>query len=44
MESGKTKTIDARPSDSIAIAVRAHVPIFVEDSVVKQSETFNQNK
>ena len=44
MASGKTKTIDARPSDSIAIAVRAHVPIFVEDSVVKQSEAFNQNK
>ncbi len=44
MVSGKTKTIDARPSDSIAIAVRAHVPIFVEDSIVKQSETFNQNK
>lgn len=44
MGSGKTKAIDARPSDSIAIAVRAHVPIFVEDSVVKQSEAFNQNK
>ncbi len=42
-ESGKTKVIDARPSDSIALAVRAHVSIFVEDDVVKQSEIFNQN-
>ncbi len=43
-ESGKTKVIDARPSDSIALAVRAHAPIFVEDQVMKQSEIFNQNK
>jgi bifunctional DNase/RNase len=39
---GLTKIIDARPSDSIALAVRAHAPIFVEDEVVKQSEVFNQ--
>jgi len=43
-ESGKTKMVDARPSDSIALAVRAHVSIFVEDDVVKQSESFNQEK
>ena len=42
--SGKTKVLDARPSDSIALAVRAHVPIFVEDEVIKKSETFNQYK
>ena len=41
-ESGKTKIIDARPSDSIALAVRAGVPIFVEDGIIKQSEIFNQ--
>jgi uncharacterized protein len=40
---GQSKIVDARPSDSIALAVRAHVPIFVEDEVVKQSEIFNQN-
>lgn len=40
--SGETRTIDARPSDSIALAVRAHAPIFVEDEIIKQSETFNQ--
>ncbi len=40
--SGETKVIDARPSDSIALAVRAHAPIFVEDEVVRQSEVFNK--
>jgi len=39
---GSTKVIDARPSDSIALAVRARVPIFVEDEIVQQIETFNQ--
>ncbi len=42
--SGKTTVIDARPSDSIALAVRAHAPIFVEDEIVKQSEIFNKEK
>ena len=42
--SGIEKVIDARPSDSIALAVRAHAPIFVEDEIVKQSEMFNQEK
>lgn len=43
-DSGQVKIIDARPSDTIALAVRAHAPIFVEDKIVKQSEIFNQNK
>ncbi len=42
--SGELKTIDARPSDSIALAVRAHAPIFVEDEVLKKSTVFNQGK
>ena len=42
--SGEIKTIDARPSDSIALAVRAHAPIFVEDDILKKSEIFNQEK
>jgi bifunctional DNase/RNase len=42
--SGKEKVIDARPSDSIALAVRAHAPIFVDDEIIKKSEIFNQNK
>jgi len=40
--SGDTKVIDARPSDSIALAVRAHAPIFVEDEIVKQADVFNK--
>ena len=42
--SGQIKIIDARPSDSIALAVRAHAPIFVEDEIIKQSEIFNKEK
>jgi bifunctional DNase/RNase len=41
---GTTKAIDARPSDSIALAVRAHAPIFVEDEIIKPSEIFNKEK
>ena len=42
--SGQEKVIDARPSDSIALAVRAHAPIFVEDEIIKKSAIFNQDK
>lgn len=41
-KSGETKMVDARPSDSIALAVRAGVPIFVDESVIKQAEVFNK--
>lgn len=41
--SGTEKVIDARPSDCIALAVRAHAPIFVENDIIKQSEIFNKN-
>ncbi|MCX5714538.1 MAG: bifunctional nuclease family protein [Candidatus Omnitrophica bacterium] len=41
---GESKIIDARPSDSIALAVRAHAPIFVEDDIIKKSEVFNNGK
>lgn len=40
--SGQTKVIDARPSDSIALAVRAHVSIFVDEKIVEQMEPFNK--
>jgi len=40
--SGSTKIIDARPSDSIALAVRAHAPIFVEDEIIEKSVELNQ--
>jgi len=42
--SGQEKIVDARPSDSLALAVRAHAPIFVEDEIIKKSAIFNQDK
>jgi uncharacterized protein len=42
--SGQDRPVDARPSDSIALAVRAHVPIFVEDNIVQQMEEFEKNR
>lgn len=33
----KSKIIDARPSDSIALAVRTKSPIFVEEEVLKKT-------
>jgi bifunctional DNase/RNase len=41
---GMLKSIDARPSDSIALAVRFHAPILVEDEIIKQYELFNKEK
>ena len=41
---GEVRAIDARPSDSIALAVRAHVPIYVEDAIVHQMEEFEKNR
>ena len=41
---GETKIIDARPSDSVALAVRFHAPIFVEEEIIKQFEGFDKNK
>jgi len=38
-EDGEEKEIDARPSDAIAVAVRAGCPIFVEDTVLEQNRS-----
>lgn len=35
---GEIIEIDARPSDSIALALRAEAPIFVEEEVLEQAE------
>jgi len=43
-QDGKTKIIDARPSDSIALAVRCNAPIFVEEEVLAKSDLFNPDK
>lgn len=37
--SGQTLTLDARPSDAIALAVRAKVPVLVEDRVFDKAGT-----
>lgn len=34
---GRTMEIDSRPSDAIALAVRARVPIYAEDSVLERA-------
>ena len=36
---GEVVAIDARPSDAIALALRAKVPIFVEDRVIDTAKT-----
>ena len=36
---GEPLAIDARPSDAIALALRARAPIFVEDSVIDHAKT-----
>ncbi|MBU1998744.1 MAG: bifunctional nuclease family protein [Candidatus Omnitrophota bacterium] len=41
---GITKTIDARPSDSLALAVRAHAPIFIEEEVLNKITNADKGK
>ena len=36
-ESGETIEVDSRPSDAIALAVRADAPIYVEDEVMDRA-------
>ncbi|MFC1703286.1 bifunctional nuclease family protein [Candidatus Omnitrophota bacterium] len=43
-QDGKKKTIDARPSDSIALAVRTKSPIFVEDEVLEKAGLPDEQK
>lgn len=38
---GDTVAIDARPSDAIALALRARAPIFVEESVIDNAKPFD---
>ncbi len=37
---GKDLTIDSRPSDALALAVRSDVPIFVDESVLSRAAIF----
>lgn len=41
---GKTISLDARPSDAIALAVRGHVPVFVSEVVMMQAKLVNSEK
>lgn len=37
LNDGKKETfVDSRPSDAIAVALRARAPIFIEDSIIEQ--------
>ncbi len=40
----KEHTIDARPSDALALALRAGAPIFVEESVLDQAKSIEDEK
>lgn len=37
-------TVDARPSDAIALAVRANAPIYVEDDVMNRAGTLSRHR
>jgi bifunctional DNase/RNase len=36
---GELMAVDARPSDAIALALRARAPIFVEETVIEHAKT-----
>ncbi len=38
---GQTVAVDARPSDAIALALRAKAPIFVEETVIDNARTLD---
>ena len=40
---GEIVAVDARPSDAIALALRARAPIFVEESVIDNAKPFDQS-
>ena len=40
-KNGKAITVDSRPSDALAIALRLDCPIYVDDSVLNSSKTAN---
>ena len=41
---GESRTIDSRPSDALALALRAGASIFVEDSVLDQARTIEDEQ
>jgi len=41
---GESLTIDARPSDAIALALRTRSPIFVEEAVIQSAQSVDASK
>jgi bifunctional DNase/RNase len=41
---GHSLTVDARPSDAIALALRTHSPIFVEETVIQSARSVETAK
>ncbi|MEC4684451.1 MAG: bifunctional nuclease family protein [Nitrospirota bacterium] len=39
LDGSKEIPVDSRPSDAVAIALRLHVPIFVEDDILEKRNT-----
>ena len=44
VKDNKVISLDARPSDAIALAVRVHTPIFVSEVVMMQAKLVNSEK
>jgi bifunctional DNase/RNase len=40
---GREMQIDSRPSDALALAVRVHVPIFVDEAVMEEAATIPES-
>lgn len=41
---GEEQTIDSRPSDALALALRVEAPIFVEETVLDQAKTIEDER
>lgn len=44
LHEGQTLSIDARPSDAIALALRTNAPIYVSDTVVAKAKSIDLSK
>lgn len=44
LKDGKKESLDARPSDAIALALRTQAPIFVAEKVMMQAKLVNSEK
>jgi uncharacterized protein len=44
LRDGKPLTVDSRPSDAIALALRAEAPIFVEEDVIAKAKSVDMTK